>query len=246
MTDAAPISHSERILRGLLADPAAAARWYAEKRIGFLEYKIERAREKLAALEAELELAREEWRAIEAGDAEPKHSDESLAHYAKDQREEHQAINRSEFQTDRNLIDEALDLTGLRARGWFVTESKADDWGEYVILARSRWSPRKRNNAKHVLGCLHQGIAAFEAARAEGASQDECSRIARATYDEALGDLGGLTAIETEPVLFAVNAYRNARIENQRLPKKDWEPKAWAAFRAALEGAATRATGPPN
>src|SRR5689334_19788665 len=118
MDDAAPICLSERSLRRFLADPAASAAWYAEKRIDFLEYKVERARARLAALEAELAEAKEEWRAIQEGKSEPQHTDDSLASYAKQQCERHRAENETELLVERNLIDAALELTGLRDRGW--------------------------------------------------------------------------------------------------------------------------------
>ena len=248
MTDATHISLSELNLRSLLAAPATSAAWHAEKRIDFLENKVERAQERLAALEAELAQAKDEWSQIQAGQAEPKHSNESLTRYAKDQRNEHHGINRAELGADRNLIDEALDLTGLSARGWFVTDTKVNDWCEYVILARARWSPRKSNNVKHIVACLHSAVAAFERAAAEGASAEGCAQVARSAYDSSLGDLGELSAYENKPALFAVEAYRQVRIDADcaRLPKKDWERKAWAAFQTVLNDEAIWATGPPN
>ena len=129
MTDAAPISQSERNLRHLLADPGAQAAWYAEKRIDFLEYKVERARERLAALEAELAQAKDEWRAIQAGEAEAPQSDQCLARFAKDQCENHRAENESELVAECNLVDAALDLTGLSSRGWLISKTKAERYG---------------------------------------------------------------------------------------------------------------------
>jgi len=249
MDDAAPICLSERSLRRFLADPAAPAAWYAEKRIDFLEYKVERARERLAALEAELAEAKEEWRGIQAGDAEPKHSDDSLASYAKQQCERHRANNEAELVSERNLIDAALELTGLSARGWLVSEMKANDWCEYVILARARSQPRRRNNQKAVLESLRAGVTAFDEARFAGAAPESCAQAARAAYDAKLGDLGSLGAIENTPALFAVEAYRAAKVEGQykeRLPRREWEPKAWDAFRAVLVNETARATAPPN
>lgn len=249
MNDAAPICLAERSLRGFLADPAASAAWHAEKRIDFLEHKIERARERLAALEAELVQAKEEWSAIQAGDAEPTHTDDSLATYAKQQCERHRAENEAELLIDRNLMDAALELTGLSDRGWLVSEVKANDSCEYMLLARPRFQPRKRNNPKTVLGGLHAGVAAFDQARIAGGAPDSCAQAARAAYDAMLGDLGSLGAVENTPALFAVEAYRAAKVEGHfkaRLPRREWEPRAWDAFRAALEGASARATGPPN
>lgn len=249
MDDAAPICLSERSLRRFLADPSKSAAWYAEKRIDFLAYKAERARARWEAIEAELQQAKEEWRAIQAGDAEAKHSDESLASYAKQQCERHRSNNEAELVVERNLIDAALDITGLSARGWLASDMKANDWCEYIILARPRFQPRKRNNPKTILGSLHAGVAAFDEAREAGATPSACAEAGRAAYDAMLGDLGSLRPIENTPALFALEAYRAARVEGHfktRLPAKDWEPKAWDAFRAVLVNETARATAPPT
>jgi hypothetical protein len=249
MDDAATICLSERNLRHLLADPVAPAAWYAEKRIDFLEYKIERARERLAALEAELAQAKEEWSAIQAGDAEPKQTDECLARFAKDQCQRYRAENEAELVAERNLIDAALELTGLTDRGWLAGDMKSNDWCEYIVLARARSQPRRRNNPKSVLESLWAGVTAFDQARTAGESPDRCARAARDAYDAKLGDLGSLGPVENNPALFAVEAYRAVKVEGHykaHLPRREWEPKAWDAFRAVLVNETARATAPPN
>ena len=234
----------------LFADPTARAEWYAEKRIIFLDTKIDLARKSLAALEAERAIAGAEWEAIRSGEREAENTDEGLGGYVKSLTETYRDENIAELDSERAVIDRVLDASGLKKRGWLIDAVKANDWGEYVLLFRSRDLPRPRNNPKRVLEALKVGLAAHTQSRLAGRSADECRNVAYAAYAEGVCDNGSLGAIKAMPIIEAFDAAAQAKrkAETSGCSPAECNEQAQQAFDAIMVGmdASAPPTGPPN
>lgn len=240
----------KRHVECLFSDPTARAAWYAEKRIGFIEYKIERQREKLARLEDELAAAKAELEAINAGDAEPVNTDDSLGGYAKDLQRAYQEENQHGLEGEKRLLTAILEKSGFARHGWHVGEIKVSDWSEEIRIWRSRTTPRPRNSAKGILKALHIGIAAHNETQAAGSSSSECKEAAYAAYIDAVRDDGTVRKFTPMPILAAFDAAEQARNRaiREALPPHEVRQRAADAFDAVMEGleAGPPSTGPPT
>lgn len=240
----------KRRVEPLFADPAAHARWYAEKRVGFIEHKVEQQRARLAKLEAELLAAQQELEALSAGEAEPNMENGCLDGYAKALEQDFQSDNRHELEGEKQLLEAIIARTGFAKHGWRVGDVKVNDWVEQIILTRCRTKPRPRNNKKAVLAALHRSVEAHSDARAGGKPPEECKEAAFAVFRDLTADSGTYGMIETMPILAALDAANVARDEAAaaNLPADEVRKRANDAFDAVFASIDTGnlATGPPN
>lgn len=240
----------KRKVEPLFADPAAHARWYAEKRVDFIDSKIERLEAALEKLRAERLIAVQEREALNTGEAEPNIENGCLDGYAKALEQDFQSDNRHELEGEKQLLEAIIVRTGFAKHGWRVGDVKVNDWVEQIILTRCRVTPRPRNSKKALLTALHQSVEAHRNARESGKQPDECKEAAFAVFRDLTSDSGTYGMIETMPILAALNAANLARDEAEaaNLPADECRKRANDAFDAVFATIDTGnlATGPPN